>query len=117
MLNNQEESRTKLREYYGTLINTCKEMNVSREKIAHELIRLKTELKKAKSIDGNYEKLRRNNHNFQKPNNSSGFQLPPTVPRDMPSSLVAYGQLLPSKRQSSTITPNPTLRNYLEPIK
>lgn len=92
-------------------------INVSREKIAHELIRLKAELKKAKSIDGNYEKLRRNNHNFQKPNNSSGFQLPPTVPRDMPSSLVAYGQLLPSKRQSSTITPNPTLRNYLEPIK
>ena len=33
LYNNQEESRTKLREYYGTLINNCKEMNVSREKI------------------------------------------------------------------------------------
>lgn len=38
MLNNQEESRTKLREYYGTLINNCKEMNVSREKFISDYL-------------------------------------------------------------------------------
>jgi hypothetical protein len=38
MLNNQEEARSKLREYYGTLINNCKEMNISREKFVSDYL-------------------------------------------------------------------------------
>jgi len=38
MLNNVEEARLKLREYYSTLINSCKENNVSREKFISDYL-------------------------------------------------------------------------------
>lgn len=75
-------------------------INVSREKIAHELIRLKTEIKHMKAngnssfIDEAANSEYRNNHNFSGP--KSHNSLPATYPsiRDLnktPNTFAVYG--------------------------